>query len=245
VASVLHLTEVAASLAASADDAAAASAVVVAAAASSAHAVATGANEAGGGNGLLAAARSSPGPVALLAYCALASGLLGLLLAYHVFLVSTNQTTYENVRAEWAFKPNPFDSGLLANWADAFRCTCSCGAQRAEYAAAAASESRLTDGEGMPMVQRGGGFDSQEGPASPQKEARDIECGRADSESKLLASPRSHGDNGGDEAPLGSPSSRSPSPPVSSVYGSAVEAGEDERGGVELARKQDKDRLLP
>ncbi|EOD03918.1 hypothetical protein EMIHUDRAFT_69315, partial [Emiliania huxleyi CCMP1516] len=86
VASVLHLTEVAASLAASADDAAAASAVVVAAAA-------------------------SPGPVALLAYCALASGLLGLLLAYHVFLVSTNQTTYENVRAEWAFKPNPFDSG--------------------------------------------------------------------------------------------------------------------------------------
>jgi hypothetical protein len=45
----------------------------------------------------IAAAGHSPLFCALLALCALSTTLLTLLLAYHVYLVSINQTTYENV----------------------------------------------------------------------------------------------------------------------------------------------------
>lgn len=48
----------------------------------------------------LVAAGRSPLSCALLALCTLSTALLTLLLAYHVYLISTNQTTYENVSCQ-------------------------------------------------------------------------------------------------------------------------------------------------
>jgi len=49
-------------------------------------------------SGWVSAAAHTPLSCVLLALCTLSTVLLTLLLGYHVFLVSTNQTTYENVR---------------------------------------------------------------------------------------------------------------------------------------------------
>ena len=52
-------------------------------------------------------------------YCAVAATLLATLLAYHLYLVSINQTTYENVRGTYdAQGSNPFDRGVVGNFGE-------------------------------------------------------------------------------------------------------------------------------
>lgn len=79
----------------------------------------------GGDAGLLTAAARMPSGCVLLGYTTLAALLLAVLSAYHFYLISINQTTYENVRGAFADgAPNPFDSGVCANWAEVFLPSC-------------------------------------------------------------------------------------------------------------------------
>ena len=91
------------------------------------------------GRALLGACERAPSAALLVTYCAAAGVLLTLLLGYHAFLVSNNQTTYEHVRADYADKRNPFRRSCLANWAEVF---CECRLDEAElYADAPAPTS--------------------------------------------------------------------------------------------------------
>ncbi|KAL1514541.1 hypothetical protein AB1Y20_003638 [Prymnesium parvum] len=82
---------------------------------------------AGGTPSLLSAVGRMPFGFALLLYSSLAAMLLSVLSLYHFYLISINQTTYENVRRTYAEgKVNPFDNGCLANWKEVFCAWCSC-----------------------------------------------------------------------------------------------------------------------
>jgi len=61
----------------------------------------------------------------LVVYGAIATLLLAVLTSYHLYLISLNQTTYENVRGAYENGAvNPFDNGLLMNWAEVFFPSC-------------------------------------------------------------------------------------------------------------------------
>ncbi len=64
------------------------------------------------------------GPLAcvLLSCCSLAAAVIGVLLSYQTFLVTTNQTTREHVSGQWRDGPNPFDRGALSNWREVLAC---------------------------------------------------------------------------------------------------------------------------
>jgi hypothetical protein len=53
-------------------------------------------------------------------YAFLSIWFVGGLSGFHAYLVSTNQTTYENFRYTYAKGESPYDRGCLANWAEAF-----------------------------------------------------------------------------------------------------------------------------
>ena len=61
------------------------------------------------------AAVGAPASCVLLGYCAVVSILLGMLSAYHLYLIATNQTTYEHVRGAYDTTPNPFNRGCIGN----------------------------------------------------------------------------------------------------------------------------------
>jgi hypothetical protein len=67
----------------------------------------------------LRAVAAAPLSCALAAYAAAVTLLLAALGAYHAYLVSINQTTYENMRGAYDLEPNPFDEGAARNWAQA------------------------------------------------------------------------------------------------------------------------------
>ncbi|RZB47618.1 probable protein S-acyltransferase 1 [Glycine soja] len=54
--------------------------------------------------------------VTLIVYCFIAVWFVGGLTVFHLYLISTNQTTYENFRYRYDKKENPFTKGILANF---------------------------------------------------------------------------------------------------------------------------------
>eukprot|EP00873_Tetraselmis_striata_P001590 jgi/Tetstr1/421854/TSEL_012754.t1 len=56
----------------------------------------------------------------ILIYCFALCWFVGGLSGFHSFLVSTNQTTYENFRYGHDGRPNPYNRGCPANWAEVF-----------------------------------------------------------------------------------------------------------------------------
>jgi len=63
------------------------------------------------------ALEEAPAAVALAAYTVLFFLFVGGLSFFHIYLVSTNQTTYENFRYGYERARNPYDQGCVANWA--------------------------------------------------------------------------------------------------------------------------------
>ncbi|KAI5560104.1 hypothetical protein BDE02_16G024000 [Populus trichocarpa] len=58
--------------------------------------------------------------VVLIAYCFVAVWFVGGLTLFHLYLISTNQTTYENFRYRYDKKENPFTRGVLKNFKQVF-----------------------------------------------------------------------------------------------------------------------------
>ncbi|XP_027351117.1 probable protein S-acyltransferase 1 [Abrus precatorius] len=54
--------------------------------------------------------------VTLIVYCFIAVWFVGGLTVFHLYLISTNQTTYENFRYRYDKKENPYTKGLMANF---------------------------------------------------------------------------------------------------------------------------------
>ena len=82
---------------------------------------------------------ASPLGVLLLSYTVVVGLLLTLLTCYHAYLLSINQTTYENVRGKYRVPgTNPFDGGVIANCAEGI-----CG-----WAAASPATDDGDDGDG-------------------------------------------------------------------------------------------------
>ncbi|CAL9092851.1 unnamed protein product [Musa acuminata var. zebrina] len=64
--------------------------------------------------------RSEVLSLVLIVYTFIAIWFVGGLTAFHVYLISTNQTTYENFRYCYDKKENPYNKGLLKNFKDVF-----------------------------------------------------------------------------------------------------------------------------
>ncbi|KAF4371547.1 hypothetical protein G4B88_008262 [Cannabis sativa] len=56
----------------------------------------------------------------LIAYCFIAVWFVGGLTAFHLYLISTNQTTYENFRYRYDKKENPYNKGVSGNCGETF-----------------------------------------------------------------------------------------------------------------------------
>ncbi|XP_061355978.1 probable protein S-acyltransferase 1 [Gastrolobium bilobum] len=54
--------------------------------------------------------------VALIVYCFIAVWFVGGLTVFHLYLISTNQTTYENFRYRYDKKENPYTRGIVTNF---------------------------------------------------------------------------------------------------------------------------------
>ncbi|KAH6772220.1 DHHC-type zinc finger family protein [Perilla frutescens var. hirtella] len=58
--------------------------------------------------------------VFLIIYCFIAVWFVGGLTVFHFYLISTNQTTYENFRYRYDKKENPYNKGLIKNFQEIF-----------------------------------------------------------------------------------------------------------------------------
>ncbi|XP_057487982.1 probable protein S-acyltransferase 1 [Actinidia eriantha] len=58
--------------------------------------------------------------VALIVYCFIAVWFVGGLTVFHFYLISTNQTTYENFRYRYDKKKNPYNNGIIKNLKEIF-----------------------------------------------------------------------------------------------------------------------------
>ncbi|KAJ7540502.1 hypothetical protein O6H91_10G018600 [Diphasiastrum complanatum] len=62
----------------------------------------------------------SPASVILMAYTFIAVWFVGGLTVFHLYLISTNQTTYENFRSRYDNKVNPYNIGVFSNFREIF-----------------------------------------------------------------------------------------------------------------------------
>ncbi|GJN06318.1 hypothetical protein PR202_ga24036 [Eleusine coracana subsp. coracana] len=74
------------------------------------------------GSSLVRCMTGEPLSLVLIVYTFVAAWFVGGLTVFHVYLMSTNQTTYENFRYRYDNKENPYDRGVLANISEVF-CT--------------------------------------------------------------------------------------------------------------------------
>lgn len=70
--------------------------------------------------GLLEAMSRDILSVILIVYCFIAVWFVGGLTVFHFYLISTNQTTYENFRYRYDKKDNPFNKGISSNFREVF-----------------------------------------------------------------------------------------------------------------------------
>ncbi|EFJ11550.1 hypothetical protein SELMODRAFT_235280 [Selaginella moellendorffii] len=66
------------------------------------------------------AMRKSPASIALMAYTFVAVWFVGGLTLFHLYLIGTNQTTYENFRYRYDNKVNPYNLGVVDNFREIF-----------------------------------------------------------------------------------------------------------------------------
>lgn len=62
----------------------------------------------------------SPASIVLIIYTFIAVWFVGGLSVFHLYLISTNQTTYENFRYRYDCRANPYNLGVLANFKEIF-----------------------------------------------------------------------------------------------------------------------------
>lgn len=62
----------------------------------------------------------TPASVVLLAYTFIAVWFVGGLTVFHLYLISTNQTTYENFRYRYDRRANPYNKGVTQNFKEIF-----------------------------------------------------------------------------------------------------------------------------
>ncbi|KAL3655004.1 putative protein S-acyltransferase 7 [Castilleja foliolosa] len=64
----------------------------------------------------------TPASIALIIYTFLALWFVGGLSVFHLYLISTNQSTYENFRFQYSMRENPYNKGIARNFMEIF-CT--------------------------------------------------------------------------------------------------------------------------
>lgn len=108
----------------------------------------------------------TPASIVLIIYTFISVWFVGGLTAFHLYLISTNQTTYENFRYRYDRRANPYNKGVAQNFEEIF-CT-SIPPSKNDFRAKIPKEPAL------PARSVGGGF------VSPNmgKAAEDIEMGR-------------------------------------------------------------------
>ncbi|XP_028771346.1 probable protein S-acyltransferase 7 [Neltuma alba] len=62
----------------------------------------------------------TPASIVLIIYTFIAMWFVGGLTAFHLYLISTNQTTYENFRYRYDRRANPYNKGVLNNFGEIF-----------------------------------------------------------------------------------------------------------------------------
>ncbi|CAL4950429.1 unnamed protein product [Urochloa decumbens] len=72
------------------------------------------------GGSLLKSIAGEPLSVVLIVYTFVSAWFVGGLTVFHAYLMSTNQTTYENFRYRYDKKENPYDRGVAANISEVF-----------------------------------------------------------------------------------------------------------------------------
>ncbi|KAH6781837.1 DHHC-type zinc finger family protein [Perilla frutescens var. hirtella] len=108
----------------------------------------------------------TPASMVLIIYTFIAVWFVGGLMTFHLYLISTNQTTYENFRYRYDRRGNPYNKGLLLNFKEIF-----CGSippSKNNFRAKAPKEAALQSRSVA------GGFDSP----NMGKAGDDIEMGR-------------------------------------------------------------------
>ncbi|KAK9003940.1 hypothetical protein V6N11_001759 [Hibiscus sabdariffa] len=62
----------------------------------------------------------TPASIVLIVYTFVAMWFVGGLSAFHLYLISTNQTTYENFRYRYDSRANPYNKGVVENFKEIF-----------------------------------------------------------------------------------------------------------------------------
>ncbi|KAJ9683201.1 hypothetical protein PVL29_018973 [Vitis rotundifolia] len=108
----------------------------------------------------------TPASIVLIVYTFISVWFVGGLTAFHLYLISTNQTTYENFRYRYDRRANPYNKGVVQNFMEIF-CT-SISPSKNNFRAKVPKE------PGLPGRSVGGGFISP----NMGKAVEDIEMGR-------------------------------------------------------------------